>query len=58
MSCIMLHNLCISVNDPCEPRWRLEVKELGLIKKNFIRTENKGEADLNRLKISNWLWNM
>ena len=58
MSCIMLHNLCISVNDPCEPRWRLEVKELGLIKKDFIRTENKGEADLNRLKISNWLWNM
>ena len=55
MSCIMLHNLYISVNDPCEPRQCLE---LGLIKKDFIRTENKGEADLNRLKISNWLWNM
>ena len=50
MSCIMLHNLCISVNDPCEPRWCLEVEELGLIKKDFIRTEKKGEADLNRLK--------
>ena len=58
MSCIMLHNLCISVNDPCETRWRLEFKELGLIRKEFIRTEKKGEADLNRLKISNWLWNM
>ena len=58
MSCIMSHNLCISVNDPCEPQWHLEVKELGLIKKNFISTENKGEADLNRLKISNRLWNM
>ena len=55
MSCIMLHNLYISVNDPCEPRRCLD---LGLIKKDFIRTENKGEPDLNRLKISNWLWNM
>ena len=58
MSYMMLHNLCTSINDPCEPRWCLEVKELGLIKKDFIRTENKKEADLNRLKISNWLWNM
>ena len=55
MSC-MLQNLCISVNDPCEPRWCLEVKELVLIKKkDFIHTENKGEADLKRFKISNWL---
>ena len=50
MSCIMLHNLYISLNDPCEPRWCLEVEELGFIKKDFIRTEKKGEADLNRLK--------
>ena len=41
MSYIMLHNLCISVNDSCETRWRLEVKELGLIRKDFIRTEKK-----------------
>ena len=27
-------------------------------KKDFIRTENKVEPDLNRLKISNWLYNM
>ena len=58
MSCIMLHNLCISVNDPCKPRWCLEVKELGLIKKDIIWTENKEQADLNRLNICNWLWNM
>ena len=51
MSCMMLHNLCISVNDPCEPQWCLEVKELGLVKKDFIRTENKREARLNRLKF-------
>ena len=54
----MLHNLCISVNDPCKSRWCLKVKELGLIKKDIIRTENKEQADLNRLNISNWLWNM
>ena len=24
---IMLHNLCIDVNDPCLPRWRLHVKK-------------------------------
>ena len=58
MSCIMLHNLYISVNDPCQPQWRLEAKELGLIKKDFTGTENKEEPDLYRLKISNWLWNM
>ena len=57
----MLYNLCIytiSVNDPCELWWRLELKELGLNEKDFILTENKGEADLHRLKFSNWLWNM
>ena len=37
MSCMMLHNLCISVNDPCEPQWRLEVKQLSLIKNTFLK---------------------
>ena len=41
MSCMMLHNLCISVNDPCEPRWCLEVKELGLIKKTLFALKTK-----------------
>ena len=41
MSCIMLHNLCISVNDPCEPRWRLEVKELGVIKKDLFALKTR-----------------
>ena len=40
------------------PLWCPEVEELGLIKKDFIHTENKVDTDLNRLKISNWLWNM
>ena len=58
MAAIMLHNLCISRNDPCEPRWRLEVKELSLMRNKISRKENKDESDLNRMKISNWLWNM
>ena len=37
MSC-MLQNLYISVNDPCELRWCLEVKELVLIKKKTLFT--------------------
>ena len=58
MSCIMLHNLCIKHKDPCEPRWRLEVKELSLMDRKTTRGEDKNESDLIRLKISNWLWNM
>ena len=57
-SCIMLHNLCIKHNDPCQPRWRLEVKELSLMTKRTTRVEDKNVSDLIRLKISNWLWNM
>ena len=26
--CILLHNLCIAMKDPCKPRWRLSVQEL------------------------------
>ena len=56
MACIMLHNLCISVKDPCKPRWKLSVKQLGLIRKPMRRSENKLDSNLNRMKISNWLW--
>lgn len=56
MACIALHNLCISVSDPCKPRWKLKVKDLGLMKKHLIRNENTKESNLNRMKISNWLW--
>ena len=28
--CILLHNLCIAMKDPCKPRWRLSVQELQL----------------------------
>ena len=59
MACILLHNICIAHNDPCEPRWRLTVKNLSLISKQLSkRGEDKKSSDLNRLKISNWLWTM
>ena len=56
MACIMLHNLCIEHNDPCEPRWKLEVKDIELFEKPLKRTEDSNESNLNRTKISNWLW--
>ena len=58
MACIMLHNLCISLHDPCEPRWRLKVSDISLMRKTTTRQEDKNLSDLIRLKISNWLWNM
>ena len=30
--------------------------QLGLIQKSAKRVEDKDSSDLNRLKISNWLW--
>ena len=54
MACIMLDNLCIVRNDPCEPKWRLK---LGLIKDIINWLENKDMSDLNRMTISNCLWN-
>ena len=57
MACAMLHNLCISARDPYLPRWQLQVKQLGVIKKPCERKEDKYASELNRLKISNWLWN-
>ena len=57
--CIALHNLCIEISDPCQPRSRLEVDDLDLIRKILRREEDKAESSLNRLKTSNWLcWNL
>ena len=56
MACIALHNLCIAENDPCKPRWQLEVHELDLIGGSLIREESKVKSNLNRMKILNWLW--
>ena len=57
MACVMLHNLCISVRDPHLRCWRLQVKQLDLIRKARERKGDKNASELNRLKISNWLWN-
>ena len=56
MECIKLHNLCIEHNDPCKPRWRLEVNDLKLSEKLLKRNVDINESNLNRTKISNWLW--
>ena len=56
MVSIMLHNLCIEMDDPCKPRWELAVKELELFPKSTGRSEDKCASNLNRMKISNWLW--
>ena len=56
LACIALHNLRIAENDPCKPRWQLEVHELDLIEGSLIREESKVKSNLNRMKISNWLW--
>ena len=41
MACIALHNLCIAENDPCKPRWQLEVHKLDLIRGSLIWEESK-----------------
>ena len=50
MSCIMLHNLCIELNDPCEPRWKLDVEELQLVDMKLKRLRSKIESNENRVK--------
>ena len=30
MACMMLHDFCIAIHDPWNPRWRLNVEELEL----------------------------
>ena len=51
MACIALHNLCIEISDAYQPRWRLEVDDLDLIRKRLRRAQDKRESSLNRLKI-------
>ena len=58
MAFIIPHNLCISLNDPCEPRWRLAVQEVGLINKEVSPRGNKHLSVLTSLKIFDCLWSM
>ena len=58
MTCVMLHNLCILTNEPCNPRWILQVDELSLIDRNVNRKESKRESNANAEKIASWLWEL
>ena len=53
MASVMLHNLCIDVNDPCLPRWRLHVKNISLIREQVEKREDISISDANRSKIAN-----
>lgn len=55
MTCILLHNICIDRNDPCKPRWRLEVNQLNLIRGSGQATNAAEDV---RCMISNWLWTL
>ena len=57
MASVMLHNLCIDVNDPFSPRWRLHVKNINLIREQVEKRRDINLSDVNRSKIANWLWN-
>ena len=48
MTGIALHNLCIEISDPCQPRWRLVVDDLDLIQKILRRAEDKRESERER----------
>jgi hypothetical protein len=54
MSCIALHNLCIALNDPCNPRWCLEVDQLNL----FRSREQHLDGNTTRGTVAKWLWDI
>ena len=58
MACIGVYicNICISVSDPCKPRWKLRVRDLSLIRKPIKHSEGTAESNLNRMKIFNSVW--
>ena len=53
---VMLHNLCILRNDPCNPRWRLTMEELKLNSADIPRHQTNIESNANATKLPNWLW--
>lgn len=57
LACIALHNICIARDDPCKPRWRLQIEKLHLIR-NRANREQDGEADQVRMRITTWLWDI
>ena len=57
MARVMLHNLCIDVNDPFLPCWCLHVKNINLIREQVEKREYINLSDANHSEIANWLWN-
>ena len=55
MACITLHNICIAKADPCKPRWRLEVKQLHLIRREAPLVRGPDTDDV-RMAITEWFW--
>ena len=58
MACIVLHNICIARSDPCNPRWKLEVNKLKLIRQATKRTKDKRFSHEIRNRIAGWLWSL
>ena len=50
MARVMLHNLCIDVNDFCLSRWCLHVKNINLIIEQVEKREDTNLSDANRSK--------
>ena len=55
-ACVLLHNFCIAVGDPCLLRWKLQVEGLANIDKRLDRKESNRESNSNAIKIANWIW--
>lgn len=56
MACVLLDDLCIARQDPCNPRWKLHVDKLILVERNIPRTKNKGQSREIVIKIAEWVW--
>ena len=41
MATVLLHNLCIHTNDPCKPRWKIDVENLEFTDKSVFYKESR-----------------
>ena len=61
MAAAVLHDICIYRNNPCNPRWRLEVENFGLgrLEAQCLEGQNSKNESLEvSRKNSNWLWKL
>ena len=45
MAAAVLHNICIYRNNPCNPRWRLDVENFGLGRLEAQRLEGQNSKN-------------